>query len=115
MAEPAARAFIDDSELIAERELELRDPAGRSGKLHVRIARPVPQPEGEWSCGLHLAEVEDRVTELYGEDSMQALVHAMYLAPTLIEQLRKQGFRVTLDGREELLLAEFALPGAISG
>ena len=69
----------------------------------------------EWSCGLHLPEVEDEVTELYGEDSLQALVHALYLAPVVIGMLRKQGFTVTFDGRENLLLPDFVLPGLIDG
>jgi hypothetical protein len=106
------RTSIPEADLIAERELELVSPTGEAGKLHVRIARPVSEAEGGWSCGLHLAEVEDRVTELSGEDSMQALVHALYIIPVLIGQLRAQGFRVTLEGHDELLLAEFPLPGA---
>ena len=115
MSDTAVRTFIEDVDLIAERELELIDATGRSGALHVRIARPVEQPDGSWTCGLHLAEVEDAVNELDGEDSMQALVHALYMAPGLIAQLRKQGFGVTLFGHEELLLAEFVLPGVGGG
>ena len=111
MTDMAVRSSIDDSDLIAERELEIVDATGRTGPLHLRIARPVMQADGSWTCGLHLAEVEDTVNEMDGEDSMQALVHALYMAPGLIEQLRKQGFGVTLFGHEELLLAEFALPG----
>lgn len=115
MSEAAVRSFIEDGDVIAERELDLVDPSGRTGTLHVRIARPVSQADGSWTCGLHLAEVEDTVNELDGEDSMQALVHALYMAPRLIEQLRKQGFGVTLAGHKELLLAEFVLPGVGGG
>jgi hypothetical protein len=32
--------------------------------------------------------------------------------PIVIGQLRAQGFRVTLEGHEDLLLPEFPLPGA---
>lgn len=112
MTEPAARTSIAQSDLFAERELELTSPQGRAGKLHVRIARPVEALDGSWNCGLHLQEVEGTVTELSGEDSLQALVHALYVIPVLIGQLRKQGFTVTLEGHEELLLPEFPLPGA---
>ena len=87
MSEAAVRSFIEDSDLIAEREFELVDAVGKTGALHVRIARPVAQADGSWTCGLHLAEVEDAVNELDGEDSMQALVHALYMAPGLIDAL----------------------------
>ena len=112
MSEPPVRSFIAEADLVAERELDLTSPQGRKGKLHVRIARPVEALDGSWNCGLHLQEVEDTVTELSGEDSFQALVHALYVIPVLIGQLRKQGFAVTLEGHEELLLPEFPLPGA---
>jgi len=115
VSEAAVRSFIEDSDLIAEREFELVDAVGKTGALHVRIARPVAQADGSWTCGLHLAEVEDLVNELDGEDSMQALVHALYMAPGLIEQLRKQGFGVTFFGHEELLLPKFVLPGVGGG
>ena len=46
---------------------------------------------------------------------MQALVHAMYIIPVLLAQLRRDGFRLTFFGHEELLLAEFELPGASLG
>jgi hypothetical protein len=109
---PDQRHAIDNADLIAERELELVSPSGQASKLHVRIARPEPDPDGGWNCGFHLPEVDDAVTELSGEDSMQALVHALYVLPVVIGQLREQGYRVTLEGHEDLLLPEFPLPGA---
>ena len=109
----ALRTSIADADLIAERELQVVDLAGRSGPLHVRIARPEwSEPDQAWACGVHLAEVEDQVSEMWGEDSLQALIHALYVVPVIIGQLRAQGLSVTFEGRDELLLPTFDLPGA---
>jgi len=116
MAEAEARTSIPDADLMAEREFEMVDPTGNAGTLHVRVARPVVhEADGSWSCAVHLPEVEDEVHDYWGEDSMQALVHAMYIIPVLLAQLRRDGFRLTFFGHEELLLAEFDLPGASLG
>jgi hypothetical protein len=116
MPEAEARTSIADSDLVAEREFEMVDPTGNAGTLHVRVARPVVhEADGSWSCALHLPEVEDTVHDYWGEDSMQALVHAMYIIPVLLTQLRRDGFQLTFFGHEELLLAEFELPGASLG
>ena len=114
MPDVAVRERIADEDLIAERIFEFVAPGGQQGTLHLRIARPVEDSEdGAWRCGLHFAEVEDKVTELWGEDSLQALVHALYMAPVIVGMLRKQGFAITFDGHEELLLPDFVLPGLL--
>jgi hypothetical protein len=112
----AVRKSISDADLIAERELQIVDLAGRTGPLHVRIARPEwREGDGAWACGVHFPEVEDRVSEMWGEDSFQALVHALYIVPVVVGQLRAQGLSVTFEGRDELLLPSFDLPGASIG
>lgn len=114
MAEPALRYRIAEEDLIAERALEFVAPGGQRGTLHLRIARPVEHREdGAWSCGLHFEEVEDSVSELWGEDSLQALVHALYMARVVVGMLRNQGFAVTFDGQDNLLLPDFVLPGIL--
>lgn len=109
MAERPVRTFIDDADVIAERELEIVDRAGKAGKLHVRIAKPMLLSEGEWGCGVHLAEVEKRVTEVYGADSMQALTHALFLVPVALGELKRRGVVLTCDGDENLHFPEFSL------
>ena len=110
------RTSIAEADLIAERELQIVDLGGKSGPLHVRIARPEwRESDGAWACGVHFAEVEDRVSEMWGEDSLQALVHALYIVPVIVGQLRSQGLKVTFEGQDELLLPEFELPGASIG
>lgn len=111
MAEnPTPRVAIAPADLIAERELEYRNQDGATGMVSVRVARPVQhEPDGAWTCGLHFQGLEEQVMELWGEDSMQALIHAIFLIAPQVQGLRNQGITLTLDGDDDLMLPEFQL------
>ena len=69
----------DLHDVIAERELEAGD--GRPGGVTVRLGRPAPDPEGDWSCPFQVVGIDGRaeVYAAYGVDALQALVLAIQM------------------------------------
>lgn len=69
------------NEIFAQREFEVD---GVKGALKLLIGKP--QPDGDkWCCEYQLIGGEDeKMHKVYGADSMQALLYALYLAKGLL-------------------------------
>ena len=78
-------------EIIAERDLTSEQDMSVSVK--VRIAKPVRDPEGVWTCTIYLSGDERLQPALnaYGEDSVQALLLAFDMARAYLSSTEAEG------------------------
>jgi hypothetical protein len=68
---------------IASRTLLAVEPAGREFELTIAVGRPYEVPGGGWACPVRLDRLHERLHDMHGVDSWQAL----QLAHQLIAQL----------------------------
>ncbi|HKR60429.1 MAG TPA: hypothetical protein VJS64_11905 [Pyrinomonadaceae bacterium] len=70
-------------ELIAERQLTFVTTDGVSKEVVIRLGRPVQDvPDRAWVCPYQVSGLgRDRVTGIFGVDSMQALLLAIHTIP----------------------------------
>jgi hypothetical protein len=76
-----------DMEVIAERQLELRTPSG-TVEVAALLGKPRQVADEEWTCAcITRFGTDERVIDIHGGDSMQALQLAM---ATLDEELKRR-------------------------
>ena len=77
-------------EVIAERELQLREANGTESSIRVRIGRPHPTGD-DWQCPYEIeAQGSKHKMAIYGIDSIQALSLTLKAVNVALEVLAKQ-------------------------
>lgn len=78
-------------EVIAERNLTcVRRDGGRIAVV-LRIAKPTPAQNGDWTCRVEAAGLLDGAKDIYGIDSFQALFLGQALLKSLVRQEIQRG------------------------
>jgi uncharacterized protein DUF6968 len=71
------------TEYIAEERLTALDRAGRRIEVTAAVGRPYPVSRDEWACPVSLAGLQERLPDVHGASSLQALC----LAASVVRQL----------------------------
>ena len=79
---------------IAERTLFLKNADEEVKEVNLRIGQPYQKEGGPWACPIQLIGLFDDLSDVYGEDSFQALMLAQNLARTLLNALVEKGWSV---------------------
>lgn len=90
-------------EIIAERNLTSDEDSSIAVK--VRVAKPVRDPKGHWTCSIGISGNEKLQSELtaFGEDSVQALMLGLDMARAYLSSTRAEGVpRLTWLGVDPL-------------
>lgn len=59
--------------------------------MRVALGRPYQAPTGEWLCRVRLKGLHERLTDIAGDDSLQALCMAASLVRSLLESVVEEG------------------------
>lgn len=86
-------------DVIAEREFEAQ---GRPGGVTLRLGRPAPDPQGDWSCPFQTVGLgrDGEVHTAYGVDAVQALVLALQMARAQLQSVQAEHGLTWLDGSD---------------
>lgn len=82
----------------------------------VSIGTPYPRGNGSWACSVELKGLHDRLADIVGDDSLQALCLAVQFAGTLLAAFIRRGGQLRNPG-DDLedsfsLEAYFGAPGS---
>jgi hypothetical protein len=80
---------------IASTRLLLHDPQGPPRPITVDIGRPYALGESEAACPVAIAGLLDRLHDVHGEDTLQALALAVQLVRRLLGDFVAKGGRLT--------------------
>jgi hypothetical protein len=81
-------AFADD--VVASAEILCIAPDGTEFDARVAVARPYRAPSGEWRYPVVMAALQERLPDMAGEDSLQALCMALSTVCVLLEHFVEQ-------------------------
>jgi len=95
--------------IVAERNLYAIAPDGREFDLTIRINQPY-QSDESWACSVAVIGLCDRLRDIHGVDSMQALHLALRLAAQLIDDFVESGGKLYWERGGESVLVNKALP-----
>ncbi|MFD7597433.1 DUF6968 family protein [Kitasatospora sp. NPDC059812] len=97
-------------QVIASRELVLTAPDGTQSPVLLEVGLPCRDPEGpDWYCPCRITGhpgVGDRVTAIFGVDSLQALQLALTRFPGELSGLNDAAGLTFLGGRDLMLGGE---------
>jgi hypothetical protein len=79
---------------IAERIVYLKNAEEEVKEVNLRIGQPYQIEEGNWACPIQLIGLFEKLSDVHGEDSFQALMLAQNLARTLLNALVEKGWSV---------------------
>jgi hypothetical protein len=79
---------------IATREFRACHPDRGSFTITVRSDRPVRASEVDWSCGVELKGLYEKLAPQHGVDDWQALMFAQKLARTLLSGFIEDGGQI---------------------
>lgn len=78
-------------EIIAERNLTCVRSDGNRIAVTLRIAKPMPAENGDWTCRVEAAGLLDGAKDIYGIDSFQALFLGQALLKSLVRHEIERG------------------------
>ena len=78
-------------EVIAERKLICVRREGERIPVTLRIAKPMPAENGDWSCRVEAVGLLDGAKDIYGIDSFQALFLGQALLKSLVRHELERG------------------------
>jgi hypothetical protein len=84
--------------IVANVLISAKSPDGEVFVIGLEIGAPYPRETGEWACPVALRGLYDRLPDVAGLDSLQALCHAIGLAQSLLRDFREKGGILLLDG-----------------
>jgi hypothetical protein len=87
---------------IAEKTLYLKNIDEEVKEVNVCIGQPYQKEEGSWACPIQLKGLFEDLSDVYGEDSFQALMLAQNLARTLLNALVEKGWNVYSHANKEV-------------
>jgi hypothetical protein len=85
---------LDKSSTIASRTLLAIDANGREFELTVAVGEPYEVSEREWACPVSVQGLHDRLRDIHGIDSWQALQLAYQLIAQLLSYFIEDGGRL---------------------
>jgi hypothetical protein len=93
--------YMDElDDVVAERELERRGE--EAGRIIVRLGRPKPDPEIDWTCSYQIRGVGDeQVRTAHGIDAVQALQLCLGMIRVDLGVLQRS-HRLTWLGEDDL-------------
>jgi hypothetical protein len=91
-------ALRDATEMIAERKLICQRANGERVLVTLRIGKPYPASDVDWACSAEAEGLFDRLADMHGVDSFQALILAQGLLRNLLSAEIEKGS--TLHWRE---------------
>ena len=88
-------------DVVADRTLEVSN-GGILGTATVRLGRPRQSGDDEWACPVQILGLDDdEVRDVYGVDSLQALVLALQMVRARVTT-QPSGVQVTWMGMDDL-------------
>jgi len=97
---------------VASISIDAVSPEGEVFVIELEVGTPYHCETGEWACPISLRGLYDRLRDMRGEDSFQALCMAVSLAQDLLQDFRGKGGRL-LMGTEDFPLEAYAFGAAI--
>ena len=88
-------------EPIATLELTEVSPNGEREPVRIQIGKPHFDERGSWACPVLVTSVSDKVREIHGEDSMQALCLGLQFVRSMLESVLERGGGLLHAGSEE--------------
>jgi hypothetical protein len=83
---------------VASAEIVCVAADGREFNATIAVARPYRAPTGEWRCPVVTSGLQERLPDMAGEDSLQALCMALSTVRILLEHLVEQGGQLLYRG-----------------
>ena len=82
--------------------LDLVEITAEGERLPIRIEIGRPQPNGlnDWACSIWVKSVDDEMRNVFGADSLQALILGLRLVGVHLGSILKQGSRL-IDPKDE--------------
>ncbi len=92
---------------VAQLDLVATLPGGDRRAVRVRIGVPVHEPTGEWSCAAGLDGLHEELSDMRGEDALQAICLALGFCASLLRSHVAAGGRLHYPGGEEFPLEAY--------
>jgi hypothetical protein len=92
-------------DIVATTTLDCVDPHGEHNQVIIEIGRPYRAPAGEWACPVAMRGLYNRLPDVHGEDSLQALCLAASLVRMLLSGFVEKGgeiFFLNSDSKYDL-------------
>ncbi len=105
---------MKDSPYIAEEHLRGVRRDGTAVEIHVRIGRPYDTADGEWACPCDLQGLHDRLVDVRGASSFQALTLALALIRKLLSHFIHAGGHFTYHDDDLEVPIDMLFPGLSS-
>jgi hypothetical protein len=91
---------------LASAELICVAADGTQFDVRIAVGRPYEAPSGEWRCPVAMSGMEERLPDMAGEDSLQALCMALSTVRALLEHFVEQGGQLLhRNGRSRVEIA----------
>jgi hypothetical protein len=84
--------------MVAQLTLEATSADGDHFAISLEIGTPYRRESGEWACPVALHGLMDKLSDICGEDSFQALCLAIGLAQSLLQGFRDGGGTLRVEG-----------------
>jgi hypothetical protein len=97
---------------VASVSIDAISPKGEAFVIEMAVGAPYRCETGEWACPIALGGLYDRLADIHGEDSFQALCLAIRLAQDLLWDFREKGGKL-LSGTEDFPLEAYAFRNVI--
>ena len=81
-------------EPVATLELIEVSPDGERKPVRVQIGQPHFDERGSWACPVVVTSISNKVREIQGEDSMQALCLGMQFVRSMLQSILERGSRL---------------------
>ncbi len=90
---------------IATLDLVELTSSGKRSFVRVEVGRPRLNDQGSWACPVLISTIDEKVRDIQGEDSMQALCLALSFAHDMLQSVLNRGSRLLYPQEE----TDFAL------
>ena len=97
---------------VASISVDAVPPEGEAFVIKLEVGTPYQCDTGEWACPIALGGLDDRLSEIHGENSFQALCLAIRLVQDLLQGFRERGGKL-LMGTEDFPREAYALRSVI--
>jgi len=82
---------LENRPAIAQRELMCERPNGTRVRVTLRIGQPYPASDFDWACPVEAEGLFERLADIHGIDSFQALILAQGLLRNLMRSAVEDG------------------------
>jgi hypothetical protein len=95
-----------DVEVFAERTLECLKPSGERLSVVLRFGQPYRASDVDWACPVAADGLYERLADIHGIDSLQALILAQELLRSLMQDHLERGHRFYWPGTSDVMTLE---------